>query len=217
MAEHLRLIARLEAAPLATELFHHPDLGIVGPGGRHARRARTLLADRGHAGRARREHHLRPDRHARRRHRHRHLPGQRPDGRGGDLGRAVGPHARRAARGARGGAVGGRRCSSGGSAAGRAGRRGSGAAEDRHRQPAVRRAHRDRGEVSRPARPALPDHADAVGARPRHRERADRHRDRPGRSTRSTCRTARAHKLDEPRRHRAGARRRSSRRSCSPL
>jgi [protein-PII] uridylyltransferase len=27
MAEHLRLIARLEAAPVATELFHHPDLG----------------------------------------------------------------------------------------------------------------------------------------------------------------------------------------------
>jgi [protein-PII] uridylyltransferase len=27
MAEHLRLVRRLEAAPLATELFHHPDLG----------------------------------------------------------------------------------------------------------------------------------------------------------------------------------------------
>lgn len=27
MAEHLRLIARLESEPLATELFHHPDLG----------------------------------------------------------------------------------------------------------------------------------------------------------------------------------------------
>jgi [protein-PII] uridylyltransferase len=27
MAEHLRLIARLDAAPVATELFHHPDLG----------------------------------------------------------------------------------------------------------------------------------------------------------------------------------------------
>jgi [protein-PII] uridylyltransferase len=27
MAAHLRLIARLESAPLATELFHHPDLG----------------------------------------------------------------------------------------------------------------------------------------------------------------------------------------------
>jgi [protein-PII] uridylyltransferase len=27
MAEHLRLIARLEGAPVATELFHHPDLG----------------------------------------------------------------------------------------------------------------------------------------------------------------------------------------------
>jgi [protein-PII] uridylyltransferase len=27
MAEHLRLLRRLEAAPLATELFHHPDLG----------------------------------------------------------------------------------------------------------------------------------------------------------------------------------------------
>jgi [protein-PII] uridylyltransferase len=27
MAEHLRLLCRLEAAPLATELFHHPDLG----------------------------------------------------------------------------------------------------------------------------------------------------------------------------------------------
>jgi [protein-PII] uridylyltransferase len=27
MAEHLRLIARLESAPVATELFHHPDLG----------------------------------------------------------------------------------------------------------------------------------------------------------------------------------------------
>ncbi|HET7341692.1 MAG TPA: [protein-PII] uridylyltransferase, partial [Methylomirabilota bacterium] len=27
MAEHLRLIAQLEAAPVATELFHHPDLG----------------------------------------------------------------------------------------------------------------------------------------------------------------------------------------------
>ncbi|HUF93041.1 MAG TPA: ACT domain-containing protein, partial [Candidatus Limnocylindria bacterium] len=27
MAEHLRLVARLEAAPLATELFHHRDLG----------------------------------------------------------------------------------------------------------------------------------------------------------------------------------------------
>jgi [protein-PII] uridylyltransferase len=27
MAEHLRLIARLETAPVATELFHHPDIG----------------------------------------------------------------------------------------------------------------------------------------------------------------------------------------------
>jgi [protein-PII] uridylyltransferase len=27
MAEHLRLVARLEGAPVATELFHHPDLG----------------------------------------------------------------------------------------------------------------------------------------------------------------------------------------------
>jgi len=27
MADHLRLLRRLEAAPLATELFHHPDLG----------------------------------------------------------------------------------------------------------------------------------------------------------------------------------------------
>jgi [protein-PII] uridylyltransferase len=27
MAEHLRLLRRLESAPLATELFHHPDLG----------------------------------------------------------------------------------------------------------------------------------------------------------------------------------------------
>jgi [protein-PII] uridylyltransferase len=27
MAEHLRLIARLDTAPVATELFHHPDLG----------------------------------------------------------------------------------------------------------------------------------------------------------------------------------------------
>jgi [protein-PII] uridylyltransferase len=27
MAEHLRQIARLESAPVATELFHHPDLG----------------------------------------------------------------------------------------------------------------------------------------------------------------------------------------------
>jgi [protein-PII] uridylyltransferase len=27
MAEHLRILRRLEAAPLATELFHHPDLG----------------------------------------------------------------------------------------------------------------------------------------------------------------------------------------------
>jgi len=27
MAEHLRLVARLEASPVATELFHHPDLG----------------------------------------------------------------------------------------------------------------------------------------------------------------------------------------------
>ncbi|HUK64069.1 MAG TPA: ACT domain-containing protein, partial [Dongiaceae bacterium] len=27
MAEHLRLIARLESAPVATEIFHHPDLG----------------------------------------------------------------------------------------------------------------------------------------------------------------------------------------------
>jgi len=27
MAEHIRLLRRLEAAPLATELFHHPDLG----------------------------------------------------------------------------------------------------------------------------------------------------------------------------------------------
>jgi len=27
MAEHLRLIARLDSAPVATELFHHPDLG----------------------------------------------------------------------------------------------------------------------------------------------------------------------------------------------
>src|SRR5439155_1745861 len=27
MAAHLRLVARLESAPVATELFHHPDLG----------------------------------------------------------------------------------------------------------------------------------------------------------------------------------------------
>jgi [protein-PII] uridylyltransferase len=27
MAAHLRLVARLESGPLATELFHHPDLG----------------------------------------------------------------------------------------------------------------------------------------------------------------------------------------------
>jgi [protein-PII] uridylyltransferase len=27
MAEHLRLVARLDGAPVATELFHHPDLG----------------------------------------------------------------------------------------------------------------------------------------------------------------------------------------------
>jgi [protein-PII] uridylyltransferase len=27
MAEHLRLITQLDAAPVATELFHHPDLG----------------------------------------------------------------------------------------------------------------------------------------------------------------------------------------------
>ncbi|HEU4367718.1 MAG TPA: [protein-PII] uridylyltransferase, partial [Methylomirabilota bacterium] len=29
MAEHLRLVARLEGAPVATELFHHPDLGTA--------------------------------------------------------------------------------------------------------------------------------------------------------------------------------------------
>jgi [protein-PII] uridylyltransferase len=29
MAEHLRLIARLESVPVATELFHHPDLGTA--------------------------------------------------------------------------------------------------------------------------------------------------------------------------------------------
>src|SRR5439155_5184949 len=27
MAAHLRLVARLESVPVATELFHHPDLG----------------------------------------------------------------------------------------------------------------------------------------------------------------------------------------------
>ena len=36
------------------------------------------------------------------------------------------------------------------------------------------------------------------GARPRHRERAHRHRDRPGATTRSTCTTAQGQKLEQP-------------------
>ena len=52
--------------------------GLLRARHRHARRAGALLADRGHAGRARHQHPLRADPHARRRHRHRHVPGQRP-------------------------------------------------------------------------------------------------------------------------------------------
>ena len=40
IAAHLRLLDRLaEEGVLATELFHHPDLGLLGAGGRHPRRA----------------------------------------------------------------------------------------------------------------------------------------------------------------------------------
>ena len=50
--------------------------GLLRARHRHPRRAGTLLADRRHARRARHQYPLRPDQYARRRHRHRHVPGQ---------------------------------------------------------------------------------------------------------------------------------------------
>jgi [protein-PII] uridylyltransferase len=55
-----------------------PGSRLLRPGRRHARRGGAVLAHRRHAGRPRREHHLGADRHPRGRHRHRHLPGERP-------------------------------------------------------------------------------------------------------------------------------------------
>jgi [protein-PII] uridylyltransferase len=50
--------------------------GLLRARHRHPRRAGTLLAHCGHAGRARHQYPLRADQYARRRHRHRHVPGQ---------------------------------------------------------------------------------------------------------------------------------------------
>ena len=80
---------RLETTLVATELFHHPDLGsselvVVTRDvpGLFSLIAGTLAAQGD-------EHHLRPDPHPRRRHRHRHLPGERPHRRGRHRGRAL--------------------------------------------------------------------------------------------------------------------------------
>ncbi|PYM91119.1 MAG: [protein-PII] uridylyltransferase [Candidatus Rokuibacteriota bacterium] len=156
-----------------------PRPGIVRPRRRHSRFTRTLLADRGHARLPGREHHVRADPHARRRDRHRHLPGERSDRRGRDVAGALGAHARRAPRGADRRREG--RDPAREAAGVRTRRRQRWPRQDHARQPPLRRLHRPRGEVSRPPRPALPDHEDAGHPGARHRDRADRDRDRPGR------------------------------------
>ena len=180
MAEHLRMLAPARRRAGRDRAVPPSRPGLLRPRRGHARRARPLLADRGHAGRARREHHLGPDPHPRRRHRHRHLPGQRPGRRGRHLGRAAGAALLDALRAVLAGEQ---------------------TVDDAARAAARARPRRRRAsarpkitvdnqlsdddtvvEVKCPdrARPALPDHAHAVGARARHRERAHRHRDRPG-------------------------------------
>ena len=122
IAAHLRLLDRLaEEGVLATELFHHPDLGsselVVATRdvpGLFSLIAGTLAVP-GH------QHPLRPDPHPRRRHRARHLPGERSLRRGGHRGGALAPHARGAApRAARRGERGGSARAAAGGAPGRA-------------------------------------------------------------------------------------------------
>ena len=132
IAAHLRLRrAARGRSVVATELFHHPDLGsselvVVTRDvpGLFSLIAGTLAAQR-------HQHPLRPDPHARRRHRHRHLPGQRSLRRGGDRGGALAADARGAAPRAA------RRADGGGAAraapGGQPGRRGRGRARPRSR------------------------------------------------------------------------------------
>ncbi len=109
IAAHLRLLDRLaDGGVLATELFHHPDLGsselVVATQdvpGLFSLIAGTLAVPGD-------QHPLRPDPHPRRRHRAGHLPGERSLRRGGHRGGALAAHARGAApraarRGERGG------------------------------------------------------------------------------------------------------------------
>src|SRR5207249_7506396 len=121
------------------------------------------------------EHHVGADPHARRRDRHRHLPGQRSDR---HVAGALGPHARRAARGAHRRREG--RDAAREAAGVRTRHRQRRPCQDHARQPALGRLHRPRGEVSRPARPALPDHEDAGHPGAGHRDGAERDRDRSG-------------------------------------
>src|SRR5882724_11855889 len=76
--------------------------GLVRSRRGHPRPARALLADRGHARLAGCEYHLRPDPHARRRDRHRHLPGQRSSRRRRRVAGALGARPRRPPDGADG-------------------------------------------------------------------------------------------------------------------
>ena len=164
---------------VATELFHHPDLGsselVIAT--RDVPGLFSLIA--GTPGRPRHQHPLRADPHARRRHRHRHLPGQRSLRRAGHRGGALAPDARGAPpraprRGRRW-----RRCS-------RARRAGRPARETVPGPPKVSVDNRLSDthtvvEVKCPDRVGLlyAHHPHAVRARARHRQRADRHRDRP--------------------------------------
>ena len=76
MAEHLAMLRRLDDDARGDAALPSPGPGHLGPRGRGPRRAGTVLADRGHPGRAPDQHHLRADPHPRRRHRHRHPSGQ---------------------------------------------------------------------------------------------------------------------------------------------
>ena len=65
MAEHLRMLQRLDERAGRDRAVPPSRPRLVRPGGGHARPARALLADRRHARRAGDEHHVRPDPHAR--------------------------------------------------------------------------------------------------------------------------------------------------------
>ena len=168
---------------------------LLRAGHRHPRRARALLADRGHARRAGHQHPLRPDPHARRRHRHRHLPGQRSLRRGGDGGGALAP--RRSTRCAACSRARRRwRSCSRGAAAGRAAPTAVGAAQDLPRQPALRHPYRGGGQVPRPGRASLRHHAHALSPASTSAARASPPRSiRP--TTLSTSRTAQGRRVED--------------------